>query len=607
MQIGHNRQPLLDMDNKTHQYLDERNNIYSGHVFPIHPMVEGLPLVYYTKENDYEGLQDNRLQTKNIDSKNFFNRIKAKLNLVKHGSQHMEDDKNRKLWEMIRDRPIQDENLNPNIEPSKFWKSYDEDHDIENKSHNSFFKRNINESELKNLQLPSVSDKFVIFSTSKRPDDISIEEFLNGIDSNIKLNKLTDKVWIKKASVKDIQKRLNELSNKKIEVIKLYNKLGQDFTNWSNQCVDTEEGSKLLDDLQKILELDMMTEAYSALKFKEVSQGLEFVKKREDQMLQEKKLFQTESKAYEQVKLRKGEKDEETQYLKEVMMTRQKSLFEIKTLYEQALSKSFRDLFTRTCITFYENASNIKEVTRTFLNDSLTYLKEHYKEESVNDLIKDIQKRCADRQWAKLSFEERHDPNKLAEIMGKIYNGEDSLLRGLTKTTNIKFSPIVTGIDESQEKEYNRPKGKPNLGNTWSQFPSERCNGISSNECFQKKLPGKTPSKQNLQPIHSFQQPSLKFTNPYDFNQTLQGISELPFSNNSNFHKSKESNIGFFSRPSSKLKINRPSSQLMHQGPIHEDNVIIKFGNNNTPSLSRKFLEAEEELKGNKWEGTSIK
>ncbi|AMD19856.1 HCL295Wp [Eremothecium sinecaudum] len=442
------------------------------------------------------------------------------------------------------------------------------------------------------------------------------------LNSSAALDIITYKILgHRKVGLKKIQDRLNEIAEKKFAVHKLYGKLTQEFNMWSNDVVESEEGLRLVEELQRVLKLDMVMERNFAQKFRDLAVGLNYIKLREDQMLIAKKEVNNDIKKYEAAKSKKGEYHEETSFWKELVNTKQNSLTEITILYQQALAKTMRELFTLSCVTFYENCTEMKEACKQFFSDSMEYLATTLGEEYVDEYLDELRKKRADKKWAKLSFEDKNNPNKLAELIGNMYNGEDSLLSSVPKKQYVKYSAEAILKDELEpmmkEKE---PKLKIGIGldeDDWSQFPSERYNGIASNKYFLERHPESVDN-------HDLKGGNFSFSRNGDPNKgsirTLRGLtSKYTRSNNQVLSTTKEEATEDSPKPSlvgqgSLYQTLRPSSrQFRPQSQQHSQNkqqppteksyqeVVMKFGSGGPSSLDLRFKEAEEELNTNKW------
>ncbi|AAS53501.1 AFR130Wp [Eremothecium gossypii ATCC 10895] len=433
----------------------------------------------------------------------------------------------------------------------------------------------------------------------------------NEQNSTAALELLTNKILgHRKIGLKKIQDRLNEIAEKKFAVNKLYGKLTQEFNIWSNDVVESEEGLRLVEELQRVLKLDMLMEKNSAQKFRDLAFGLNFIKLREDQMLLAKKELNSDIRKYENVRTKKGEYHEETSYWKEIVNTKQNSLAEVTILYQQALAKTMRELFTLSCVTFYENCTEMKEACKQFFSDSMEYLAGSLGEEYVDEYLDELRKRRADKKWAKLSFEDKNNPNKLAELIGNMYNGDDSLLSNVPKKHMIKFSAEAILKEEFdpvlKEKEPKLHFGT-GLEEDWSQFPTEKYNGIASNKYF---LERQAESIRNLDSHgNAVQNRSTDSTNKGS-TRTLRGINPKytrpaaqPLATTKEEVEAEESPKPSVVTQSSVYKTLRPSSQQLKQPGTEKSyqEVVMKFGSDIARSLDLRFKEAEEELNTNKW------
>lgn len=609
-------------------YLDERDRIYSKNGYQTEdPMVDNN-----IDQNSQEQIGDNESQylpPKVLDSKNLFGKFKSKLSVFRSGvdeadSSGLATTRQLQLWKIIRDRPFENKTSDDNMEetpsPKKDGKQAESANTFLTENGNDEYepganisnspkKRSNFEMAARQNTLPSIPLSGSPLLSTSETDFIGLEgtasEFITDLDN------FSYKVSLRRRnSLGAIQKRLNSIAAKKSDVWKSYQKLLRELHDWSSSAVDTEEGLSLVSDLQRLFYQDLILENRMSLKLREVSKGLEYTKLREDEMLQERKELHIEKKRYEQARNRRGDRNEETSFLKEKVITRQNSLNVIAGHYRQSLSTTARELFVNASVEFYESSSDIKEASRTFFKNSVEYLRSI----NANDIeqhIEDLRRRRADKHWAKLSSEEKNDPNRLAEVMGAMYNGADSLMRCVGRKQAIKFSPVSVTNEENRADpriiQEPRLEFKTGLEDTLSGIPTERFNGITSNEYFDKRI-----SEDNTIKIQAGKpQPFKKATN--DLRRTLKNNMHLPslsqpqIVSSDNYGEIKHnSNLSGTHLISKKFPIRLGVESSGNQGiNIHdedgEDNVVINFGNNDVRELSDGFYEAEHELNQNKW------
>ncbi|KAL2709861.1 hypothetical protein KLU848_1611 [Kluyveromyces marxianus] len=428
------------------------------------------------------------------------------------------------------------------------------------------------------------------------------------------VERLSDKLQFKRVGLKRIQDRLRRIAEAKENVAKNYNKLASEITSWCSLCLERDSEIDLLTDLQQVLATDKRSEQTMAKLFNMIDSKLEYVAKREENMLQERKDMNSMAKKYDALRVKKGDQNMETEYLKENLQRKRNSLQQLKEQYYESLSKILREEFTRSCFTIYEMGSDLKDVTREFSLQSLEQLKSTNDSGYIDYFLEDVRKVRADKQWSKLSPREKNNPKKLAELVGNLYNGQDSLLRVASNKIPIKFSPLplydnISSSDTSLNRKGLKPEDEGPLDISISQYGNDKYyNNISSNQYLLKRPilpPMSRPQSHPLTALQNLRAPPMSSQG-----QGQGGHPRTLVSDNAHIRPysrpSQQQQQPSLLRPKAEPSVlrNEVISENVSRESLNEmdandhEEVVIRFGQD----LTNSFIEADQLLATNAWD-----
>ncbi|SCU79627.1 LADA_0B02036g1_1 [Lachancea dasiensis] len=587
-------------------YYREQDRLYSKHSY-------GNDIVEF--DSQY-GATDIRpmYRSKNFlsDSHGFFDRMKSKLNIFRGDEDDGSDSsiaksssltRQAQLWNAIKCKPIKLVLDNDFVARSHTNIPGQSDPVLE--SANTFLTVN-NQNYERNSNSPSKRDTGCSVPLSGSPfANTGITDFIgfeNDGNTDTPISPW-DKIHVKSTfkgstTLQTIQKRLLQISARKQEVAKSYQKLLKELSEWWQDTIEAEESMELICDLQKLFHEDLVFEQRLSNKLKEVSKALEFTKMREEEMLQERKEVQHTMKKYGQIKCKRGNHSEEAHFLKERVVTRQNSLMVITGHYQQSLSTTARELFVNASVEYFETASDIKSTSKDFFQNSVNYLRDT-NAGNIEQHIDDLRRKRADKHWSKLTPQERDDPNRLVEIMSDMYNGQDSLMccinrKPLSKSP-AKLNFVADKENQPQPSSQRELKLEFKTGlEDSSQLASEsNIRSDLEDTCSKRSDYGKKcASKRNLQPL------SL------DSNRTLrcEGVnraidyrrrSRLPYPDTSETIRAHIENLRSGLRDSNtefglKLSAHNDGGTILDLSPGNDD-------------FQGYTYEPEQELNRNKW------
>lgn len=433
------------------------------------------------------------------------------------------------------------------------------------------------------------------------------------------VERLSDKFQFKRVGLKRIQDRLRRIAEAKENVAKNYNKLASEITSWCSLCLERDSEIDLLTDLQQVLATDKRSEQTMAKLFNMIDTKLEYVAKREENMLQERKDMNSMAKKYDALRVKKGDQNMETEYLKENLHRKRNSLQQLKEQYYESLSKILREEFTRSCFTIYEMGSDLKDVTREFSLQSLEQLKSTNDSGYIDYFLEDVRKVRADKQWSKLSPREKNNPNKLAELVGNLYNGQDSLLRVASNKIPIKFSPLplydnISSSDTSLNRKGLKPEDEGPLDISISQYGNDKYyNNISSNQYLLKRPilpPMSRPQSHPLTALQNLRAPPMS-SQGQGQGQGQGGHSRTLVSDNAHIRPysrppQQQQQQPSLLRPKAEPSVlrNEVISENVSRESLNEmdandhEEVVIRFGQD----LTNSFIEADQLLATNAWD-----
>ena len=542
------------------------------------------------------------------ESHSFFDRVKSKLNLFRGYDSHeysVDQDsaveRQNQLWNAIKRKPIQLV-VNDSIDNSHVKNNRQTDPILE--SANTFLTDNPNDNYSVSTNSPKKKDALSGVPLTGSPFAGSgVSDFM-GLDNDALLSssspwdRLTAKSTLRKSTtLNTIQKRLLQVSAKKSEVSRCYQKLLKELNEWWQDTIEAEENMALISDLQRMFHEDLVFEQRLADKLKEVSKALEFTKMREEEVLQERKELQHTIKKYSQMRAKKGCHSEEALFLKEKVATKQNSLTVITGHYQQSLSTTARELFVNASVEYFETATDIKDTSKSFFQNSIEYLRT-IQAANIEQHIEDLRRKRADKHWSKLTPQERDDPNRLVELMSGMYNGQDSLMRCVAKGgVQLKnSSKLATANKENMPRQENQQDLKlefrTGLEDSLSEFPSETLNRTNARPNSSKGM-----DKAKIRPKRNVQVSSLDSHRTLRCEGALARDSELPSrlpypetSDTLRAHNPKFS----FDNYTSPTK--DPRSTLAQS----DDGTLIRFHPGND-GFSKFAYEPEQDLDRNKW------
>ncbi|CDO91932.1 unnamed protein product [Kluyveromyces dobzhanskii CBS 2104] len=547
---------------------------------------------------------------KMIDSKKIYDRLKNKMQFWKtqdldESSYNTMDKRQHELWKLIRDSPLK---FNQKNSPQKEGRTSPIHPVLE--TANTFLTDADKDANAADDFKKVSPMKITALDQSPLFDIQASTKEATGSSPPILVERFTDKLQLKKVGLKRIQDRLGKIADAKENVAKNYNKLASEITAWCSLCLERDSELELLTDLQQVLATDKKSEQTMTKLFIIISEKLEYVVKREENMLQERKDMNTLTKKYDHLRVKKGDQNMETQYLKENLQRKRNSLQQLTEQYYESLSKILREEFTRACFTIYEMGSELKDVTRDFSLQSIELLKSNNDGDYIDSFLEDVRKIRADKQWNKLSMKEKNNPNKLAELVGNLYNGQDSLLRIASNKIPIKFSPLPLHENasiSSLDPEHFKASGGGGLDLSISQYGTDKYNDITTNK-FMLKKPIFTDNRPLSQPLITLQNLRAPISSHGALGGSAGGMTRqrnIAASNTSNmaannYHYQRGHSLAGHRAEANGLRNEVISENVSQESmPNTEGNdVVLKFGQD----LTNSFLEADQLLATNAWD-----
>ncbi|CAH02997.1 Ssp1p [Kluyveromyces lactis] len=541
-----------------------------------------------------------------IDSKKIYERLKSKVQFWKHqdvdgSSFNTMDKRQQELWKLIRDSPLK---FNQNNGAPESKEAHASPLQPIGESANTFLTDNDKDVNVGDQFIKVSPMKITALDQSPLFEVHSTTKELTGPSPPVLVERLTDKLHFKKVGLKRIQDRLGKIADSKENVARNYNKLASEITAWCSLCLERDSELDLLTDLQQVLAADKKSEQTMTRLFMMINAKLEYVAKREENMLQERKDMNALTKKYDALRVRKGDQSMETQYLKENLQRKRTSLQQLTEQYYESLSKILREEFTRACFTIYEMGSELKDVTRDFSLQSIELLKNGNDSDYIDGFLEDVRKLRADKQWNKLSMQEKNNPNKLAELVGNLYNGQDSLLRIASNKVPIKFSPLPLHENASTSTlDPQHFKASEGLDLSMSQYGTDKYNDITTNKFMLKKplfTDVRPVSQQPLQTLQNLRAPvsSHGATGSAGGGATRQRNLASNIANNYPYQRGP-------SLVRSKAEPNGLRNEIISENVSAESiadaddkEVVIKFGHD----LTNSFIEADQLLATNAWD-----
>ncbi|GCE97677.1 hypothetical protein ZYGM_004632 [Zygosaccharomyces mellis] len=374
---------------------------------------------------------------------------------------------------------------------------------------------------------------------------------------------------IKHIGLRACVKKLNSVAQKKLETSKCTQKFLRDLISWGqNSSFDNLDSLELVNEVQLIFQQDLVNEQNIAQRLKLLASELDFVCIREQELAQERKNLAFSLKKYRYVLERKGESHDEAILLKEKMIAHERAFESYKSHYQFAVSIIARHAFKELGIDFYERAADLKETTGEFLRMTMQALESVDGDGFVKDLEK-IRLVRAERNWAKLSREQRTDPQSWIDLVSGKRDGEDTLMQKVYQGLPKEYSPVEPRLSRRGLKLDFPPTTE--LDESISAVQSGRFNPITSNEYFsprtgQEESDGK---QENLDDgVGDLKQSLVRSVDPNVVRNVNEGVLTQP-------------------------------PQEEGKSPPQGDNAngfILNFGN-----ISQQFDDAEKHLQENRW------
>ncbi|GAV48924.1 hypothetical protein ZYGR_0N03290 [Zygosaccharomyces rouxii] len=286
---------------------------------------------------------------------------------------------------------------------------------------------------------------------------------------------------IKHIGLRSCVKRLNTIAQRKLETSKCTQKFLRDLISWGqNSSFDSLDSLELVNEIQLIFQQDLINEQNIAQRLKLLASELDFVCIREQELAQERKNLAISLKKHRYALEKKGEHHDETILLKEKVIAHERAFESYKSHYQFAVSITARHAFKELGIDLYERASDLKETTGEFLRITLQALESVDGDGFVKDLEK-IRIVRAERSWAKLSREQKTNPQSWVDLVSGKKDGDDTLMQKVYQGLPKEYSPLEPRINQ-QELKLDFPTTE--LDESTSAIQSGRFNPITSNEYF---------------------------------------------------------------------------------------------------------------------------
>ncbi|CCC70688.1 hypothetical protein NCAS_0F02040 [Naumovozyma castellii] len=326
---------------------------------------------------------------------------------------------------------------------------------ISGESTRTFLSENNNDSSSQFQQFPDPPLlPNVMSATANSPDrfelatNVENKHFANCNDSNSSMVLTEDflfpstRLHFKDVTLNSLKKRLVAISQRKIETCKENKKFLGDLSYWGTHNISTEyDTARLVREVQELFNQDLIFEQNIVSALNKLIVALEFVAKRESELISERKILQSDIKKYQKSKDKRGEYNEETRFLLEKLHSTQNHFENIKVLYQKGISVTTRKLFKDLGVEYYDRASDLKEASSRFIINSLSTL-ENVNPEDFEQELDDLRRRRIYRVWQKLTPNDKINSRKLENIKTGVYDCNDSLLKDIYKKLPEEYTPI---------------------------------------------------------------------------------------------------------------------------------------------------------------------
>ncbi|QID80029.1 protein kinase ssp1 [Saccharomyces pastorianus] len=290
---------------------------------------------------------------------------------------------------------------------------------------------------------------------------------------------------LRTVTLQTIKKRIDCISAKKKEVWKTEEKFLKDILMWlQSSNFEDPDTILLIHEIEKIFEEDIHFEQNVSDCLKEISNNFEYICMRETQLINEGNILKNNLKKYAKAREHKGEKHEDTEVLREKVISSQKSFDVTKRHYKHAISITTRQLFMNLAFEYYENCSDMKDISRKYLQESLSTL-QTIDTLSFSEELEKIRKRRFDKFWAKANPDPTNNIQKFVNMRTGVAGFNDSLMNHLYGKLSFGVAPVEEELQNSQPEHTDVPE------NVWnevlSDYNSMDGNPITSNKFLSAK------------------------------------------------------------------------------------------------------------------------
>ncbi|CAI4526920.1 CEQ_1a_G0023910.mRNA.1.CDS.1 [Saccharomyces cerevisiae] len=290
---------------------------------------------------------------------------------------------------------------------------------------------------------------------------------------------------LRTVTLQTIKKRIDCISAKKKEVWKTEEKFLKDILMWlQSSNFEDPDTISLIHEIEKIFEEDIHFEQNVSDCLKEISNNFEYICMRETQLINEGNILKNDLKKYAKAREHKGEKHEDTEVLREKVISSQKSFDVTKRHYKHAISITTRQLFMNLAFEYYENCSDMKDISRKYLQESLSTL-QTIDTLSFSEELEKIRKRRFDKFWAKANPDPTNNIQKFVNMRTGVAGFNDSLMNHLYGKLSFGVAPVEEELQNSQPEHTDVPE------NVWnevlSDYNSMDGNPITSNKFLSAK------------------------------------------------------------------------------------------------------------------------
>ncbi|CAI4477536.1 BDN_1c_G0025510.mRNA.1.CDS.1 [Saccharomyces cerevisiae] len=290
---------------------------------------------------------------------------------------------------------------------------------------------------------------------------------------------------LRTVTLQTIKKRIDCISAKKKEVWKTEEKFLKDILMWlQSSNFEDPDTISLIHEIEKIFEDDIHFEQNVSDCLKEISNNFEYICMRETQLINEGNILKNDLKKYAKAREHKGEKHEDTEVLREKVISSQKSFDVTKRHYKHAISITTRQLFMNLAFEYYENCSDMKDISRKYLQESLSTL-QTIDTLSFSEELEKIRKRRFDKFWAKANPDPTNNIQKFVNMRTGVAGFNDSLMNHLYGKLSFGVAPVEEELQNSQPEHTDVPEYVWN--EVLSDYNSMDGNPITSNKFLSAK------------------------------------------------------------------------------------------------------------------------